>query len=99
MNSTSSANALRLPNGRHSHSTSTQLAEIQNEGSEADDSGYEGKHNQIDGDCNEDSIGGLSDCDERNGDERRYAKESPVKGKQRLTSRVCITLFLFISID
>lgn len=35
------------------------------------------------------NTGGLSECDEKDGDERRVAKESPAKGKRRLDSKVC----------
>ncbi len=40
--------------------------------------------------------GGLSDRDERDGDERRFAKESPMKGKLRLTSRVCVMYSMYL---
>lgn len=32
--------------------------------------------------------GGLSECDERDGEEREFAKKSPEKGKKRLNSMV-----------
>lgn len=38
-------------------------------------------------------LGGLSDHEELNGDERKFAKQSPFKGKKRLNSQVCV-LFL-----
>ncbi len=35
-------------------------------------------------------LGGLSDHDERCGDERRFAKDSPFKGKKRINSKVSL---------
>jgi hypothetical protein len=46
-----------------------------------------GNANNNDSDSDK-STGGLSDHDERNGDERRFARESPLKGKKRLNSQV-----------
>lgn len=95
MNSISSTSTLQ---GRCSRSTSTKL---QNEGLETGGSTHGGKYVQdqeMDSGGSEDT-GRLSDHDERNGDERRYAKESPIKGKQRLTSKVCISYQLSLSIN
>lgn len=91
MNST---NNLRPPVERRSCSTSKQPIEFSDgEGSNA---GHDSE--QDDGKCANDghteNTGGLSGCDERNNDEHRHAKESPAKGKQRLNSTVCITLYL-----
>lgn len=41
-----------------------------------------------DSDSGSEGPGGLSECDERNGEEREYAKATPEKGNQRLASKV-----------
>lgn len=92
MKSTSSTNDLRPSKGHRSHSTSTQP---QNKELEAGDSSCEDNKGEDEDDCSEGS-GGLSDCDERNGEEREYAKKSPTKGKQHLNSKVCILHVLYL---
>lgn len=91
MNST---NNLWPPIEQCSRSTSKQPIEF------PDGEGSNAGHNseQDNGKCANDghteNTGGLSGCDERNNDERKHMKESPAKGKQRLSSMVCITLYL-----
>lgn len=95
MNSTSSTNTLQPPKGQRSRSASTRP---QNEGLEAEDSSSEDNRGKgkDEGDCSE-GPGGLSECDERDGEERKFAKESPAKGNQRLDSKVYILHELYLS--
>lgn len=83
----SSSNALRPSKGQRSCSNSMPP---QNEGSEAEDSTPEDNHSKDGDDDGSEGSGGVSECDERNGEERKFAEQSPTKGKQRLNSKACI---------
>jgi hypothetical protein len=50
----------------------------------------------ITGDGDSEYEGGISDCDERNGEEGRLASESPMKGKQRVNSSVSLQRSLLL---
>lgn len=85
---------------RHnSRSTSRgRLTKTQDQGFklDPDNSNGEGKHcsgKNSDDDRTKEG-GGISDHDEQDGEERRYAKESPFKGKRHLTSRVSTLYYL-----
>lgn len=54
----------------------------------SDDTTSKRRRSRNDNVDDERSTGGLSEHDERNGEERKFAKESPPKGKKRVNSRV-----------
>lgn len=75
--------------------------EVQNEGPETDGSDSDAERSQgkdMDDEHSEEK-GGISERDERNGNERKHAEASPIKGKQRLTSKACLRPTLLISLD
>lgn len=88
------SNTLHPPKERRSRSTSRQPAKLRNnEGSGVNSSQEDGKHTDNNNSEHKDG-GGLSECDERNGEERKHAEESPAKGRQRITSKVPFYLAL-----
>lgn len=94
------------PSFGSSQSSSTQRPSAsKRQIAESDDDGLTSKKRRTNsrGDSDEENsddgeIGGLSDHDERDGDERRFAEQSPYKGRKRLNSQVRATFELNILI-
>lgn len=52
---------------------------------------------EVGGSRTSDDEGGISDYNEQNGEEGRYASESPVKGKRRVTSSVSFQRLIYLT--